>query len=98
MEGLALVRAGDDEGALNAFALSDSAEAWYNQGNSLAHLGRYPEAVQAYQQALAQRHPWREAQENLELVQSLIPKAKKKDKDKEQEISPNLPPDQIKVR
>ena len=34
-KGLALVRAGDDEGALNAFALSDSAEAWYNQGNSL---------------------------------------------------------------
>jgi Ca-activated chloride channel family protein len=95
-KGLALVRAGDDEGALNAFALSDSAEAWYNQGNSLAHLGRYPEAVEAYQQALAHRHPWREAQENLELVQSLIPKAKKKDNDKEQEISPNLPPDQIK--
>jgi Ca-activated chloride channel homolog len=94
-KGLALVRAGDDEGALNAFALSDSAEAWYNQGNSLAHLDRYPEAVEAYQQALARRHSWREAQENLELVQSLIPKAKKKDEDEEQEISPNLPPDQV---
>jgi len=95
-KGLALVRAGDDEGALNAFALSDSAEAWYNQGNSLAHLGRYPEAVEAYQQALARRHLWREAQENLELVQSLIPKAKEKNDEEEQEISPNLPPDQVK--
>jgi Ca-activated chloride channel family protein len=95
-KGLALDRAGDDDGALNAFALRDSAEAWYNQGNVLAHLGRYPEAVEVYQQALIRRHPWREAQENLELVQSLIPKAKKKDTDEEQEISPDVPPDQVK--
>jgi Ca-activated chloride channel homolog len=95
-KGLALDRAGDDDGTLNAFALSDSAEAWYNQGNVLAHLGRYPEAVEVYQQALIRRHPWREAQENLELVQSLIPKAKKKDTDEEQEISPDVPPDQVK--
>lgn len=63
-KGLALSRAGDYEDALNAFALSDSAEAWYNQGNVLAHMGKYPDAVQAYQQALARRHPWPEAQEN----------------------------------
>jgi Ca-activated chloride channel family protein len=93
--GLALTRAGDYEEALNAFALSDSAEAWYNQGDALAHLGKYPEAVQAYQQALARRNPWPEAQDNLALVESLIPKAKNKDKDQEQE-APNLPPDQMK--
>jgi Ca-activated chloride channel family protein len=93
--GLALTRAGDYEEALNAFALSDSAEAWYNQGDALAHLGKYPEAVQAYQQALARRNPWPEALDNLALVESLIPKAKNKDKDQEQE-APNLPPDQMK--
>jgi Ca-activated chloride channel homolog len=95
-KGLALIHAGDDEDALNAFALSDSPEAWYNQGNALAHLNRYPEAVRAYQQALAQRPAWREAQENLELVQSLIPKAKDNDKDEQSEESPDLPPDQVK--
>lgn len=95
--GLALSHAGDYESALNAFALSDSPEAWYNQGNALAHTGKYPEAIQAYQQALARRHPWPEAQENLTLVQSLIPKTKSKDKDKEQqETAPDLPPDQMK--
>jgi Ca-activated chloride channel homolog len=96
--GLSFARAGEYDDALNAFALSDSAEAWYNQGDALAHLGKYPEAVAAYQQALARRHPWPEAQENLALVQSLIPKANDKDKDKEQqqEIPPNLPPDQMK--
>lgn len=97
-KGLAFARAGDFEEALNAFALSDSPESWYNQGNALAHLGKYADAAQAYQQALALRNPWPAAQENLALVQSLIPKPKqdKKAKDKEQEIPPNLPPDQVK--
>jgi Ca-activated chloride channel family protein len=82
---------------LNAFALTDTAEAWYNQGDALAHLGKYPEASLAYQQALARRNPWPEAEENLALVQSLIPKLKDDaKKDEEQEISPNLPPDQMK--
>ena len=94
-KGLTLSRAGNYEDALNAFALSDTAEAWYNQGNALAHMGKYPHAVQAYQQALVRRHPWPEAQENLALVESLIPKAKNKDKD-QQEEAPNLPPDQVK--
>ncbi len=94
--GLAFARAGDYEDALNAFALSDSAEAWYNQGNVLAYLDKYPDAVQAYQQALARRHPWPEAQKNLALVGSLIPKTENKDKNEEQEIAPNLPPDQVK--
>jgi Ca-activated chloride channel family protein len=52
-KGLALSRAGDYGDALSAFALSDSAEAWYNQGNSLTHMSKYPDAVHAYQQALA---------------------------------------------
>ena len=96
--GLAFARAGDFDEAIDAFALSDSPEAWYNQGNALAHLGKYADAAQAYQQALAERHPWPEAQDNLALVQSLIPKPKqnKKKKDEEQEISPDLPPDQMK--
>jgi len=96
--GLAFVRAGQYDNALNAFALSDSAEAWYDQGDALANLGKYPDAVQAYEQALARRHPWSEAQENLALVQSFSPKEKGKDKDKEQqqEIPPNLRPDQMK--
>ncbi len=95
--GIALVKAADYENALNAFVLSDSAESFYDQGNALAHLGKYPEAIAAYRQALERRHPWVEAQENLALVQTLLPRedAQKKD-DEEQEIPPNLPPDQVK--
>jgi Ca-activated chloride channel homolog len=95
--GLASARSGDYEGALNSFALIDTAEAWYNQGDALAHLGKYSQAVTAYQQALARRHPWQKAEENLALVQSLIPKPKADKKDEEeQETAPNLPPDQMK--
>ena len=63
--------------ALNEFALSDAPDAWFNQGDALAHLGKYPEAVHAFQEALARRHPWPDAEQNLELVQSLIPPPKK---------------------
>jgi Ca-activated chloride channel homolog len=94
-KGLALARTVDYENALNAFALNDSAGSWYDQGNALAHLGKYPEAVKAYEQALERRPSWPEAKDNLALVQSLIPKVKKKESD-EEEIAPNLPPDQVK--
>jgi Ca-activated chloride channel homolog len=96
--GIASARAGNYDAALNAFALSDTAEAWYNQGDALAHLGKYPEAGTAYQQALDRRHAWKEAEENLALVQSLIPKPKdeKKKGNEEQEEAPTTPPDQMK--
>jgi Ca-activated chloride channel family protein len=93
-KGLAFARAGDYEDAMNYFALSDTAEAWYNQGNTLSHMGKYREAAEAYKEALARRKSWPEAQENLALVESLIPKPKDKNKDKdEEEQSPDLPPD-----
>ena len=95
--GVASARAGDYNAALNAFVLSDTAEAWYNQGDALAHLGKYPEAVAAFQQALVLRPHWKEAEDNLTLVQSLIPKPKADKKDKEQEAeAPDIPPDQTK--
>jgi Ca-activated chloride channel homolog len=78
----------------NIMASANSAEV--QPRNALAHLGRYAMAIDVYQQALAQRHHWQEAQDNLELVQSLIPKAKKKHEDQVPEIPPNLPLDQVK--
>jgi Ca-activated chloride channel family protein len=96
--GVASARAGDYDAAMNAFALSDTAEAWYNQGDALAYLGKYPEAVATYQQALARRPQWREAEDNIDLVRALIPKPKadKKNNKDEEEEAPDLPPDQTK--
>lgn len=93
-KGLALCRKSDYQAALNQFALIDTPESWFNQGNALAFLKRYPEAVQAYVEALKQRPKWRDAEENLRLVQSLIPPPPKKPD--EDEDAPSLPPDSVK--
>ncbi len=94
-KGISLSHKGDYEAALNTFALVDTPEAWFNQGNSLAHLKRFPEAVHAYSEALKERPHWREAEDNLALVSALIPPPPKKSKE-EQEEAPILKPDEIK--
>ena len=45
---------------------------------------------------MKRRPAWPAAQENLALVQSLIPKPKNKDKNEQEAEAPNLPPDQMK--
>jgi Ca-activated chloride channel family protein len=84
-KGVANARAGDYASALDQFALSDTAEAWYNQGNALAHLHKFSQAVHAYEQALQRKPGWRDAQDNLNLVRSLIPPPKKDD---DQQVAP----------
>jgi Ca-activated chloride channel family protein len=91
--GVALYRAGRYEDAVEAFARVDTAESYYNQGNALARLGRFPAAVASYREALRRRPDWPEAKANLALVQRLIRKEKKKDEESEGE--PNDKPDQI---
>jgi Ca-activated chloride channel family protein len=91
-KGVAFYRAGKFAAAIDAFARVDTPESYYDQGNALAHLGKYPEAVKSYQQALKDRPDWEEAKRNLALVQKLIPPPKKE----EYGEAPDLPPDQIK--
>jgi Ca-activated chloride channel family protein len=90
--GVALYRAGEFADAIEAFALVDTPDSYYNQGNALAHLKKYPQAVKSYEQALKGRPDWPEAKRNLALVQKLIPASKK---DEDYGEAPNLPPDQI---
>ena len=87
-KGIAFTQTGDYTAALNQFALADSPEAWFNQGNALAHLNKLPQAVHAYEQALQLRPGWRQAEENLKLVLSLIPPP---NKDEDQEEAPPNP-------
>jgi Ca-activated chloride channel homolog len=91
-KGVSFARAEKYQEALDQFALVDSAESWFDQGDALAHLGKYPEAVNAFQQALAEKHPWPDAEDNLKLVQSLIPPPKKDEGDEE---APDVAPDKI---
>jgi Ca-activated chloride channel homolog len=91
-KGVAFYRAGRYQDAFEAFARVDTAESYYNQGNALARLGRFPAAVASYQEALKRRPGWHEAEANLALVKSLIPPKPEEDYGQ----APNLKPDQIR--
>jgi len=66
--GIAFYAAEDFESAAGQFSLLDSAEGWFNRGNALAHLERYPDAVAAYEQALERRPEYPEAEANRDYV------------------------------
>ncbi|MEN9945915.1 MAG: hypothetical protein RLZZ293_301 [Pseudomonadota bacterium] len=63
------------------FAQDKTANGWYNQGNSLAQLQRYPDAIKAYKQALKLQTNFPQAKYNLELVEKLL----KQQQDKQQQ-------------
>lgn len=71
--GLAHARAGQWQAAADAFARVDSPAAWFNQAQMLARLGRYSDAVAAYDQALLRLPAWPEALADRERVRALIP-------------------------
>jgi Ca-activated chloride channel family protein len=71
--GLAHAQAGQWQAAADAFARADSAAAWFNQAQALARLGRFVDAVAAYDQALLRVPGWPEALADRERVRALIP-------------------------
>lgn len=92
--GVSLYRAGRYEDAIDAFARVDTAESYFDQGNALANLGKFAEAVAAYREALKRKPDFAAAKANLDLLQRLIP-PKNKDDDQEAQ-DPSEKPDEIK--
>ncbi len=70
--GAALLEAGRHAEAVRALASARDAVSLYNRGNALARTGAYPEAVAAYDEALARDPLNDDAQANRALVLSLI--------------------------
>lgn len=70
--GAALFAAKDFEGAAAVYGRQAGPEGPYNRGISLVFLGRYEEAIAAFEAALAQRPNWREAEENLAIAQARL--------------------------
>ncbi len=94
-KGVAFYRAGDWENAILQFARVDTAEGWFNLGNAYAKSGSHEEAIKAYDEALARRPGWIEAEENRALVVALIPPPEP-ESDEEQQGDPHFKPDEVK--
>jgi Ca-activated chloride channel family protein len=72
LRGTATYRSGDYEGSLESFALAPGADADYNRGNALAQLGRYEEALAAYEAALAEDPGMADAEFNRQAIMELL--------------------------
>lgn len=80
----ALYKAGKYDEALSLFEQDTSANGLYNQGNSLMQQNKYQEAIERYQEALAQDPQLTDAQDNLALAKKLAqdkPDQEQSDKD-----------------
>lgn len=92
--GAALYRAGRFQDAIDAFAESDTAESYYNQGNALMHLDKAEEAITVYKQALKRRPDWPDAKRNLAAAEKFKADKDKQEQDAQQEQA-GMDPDQV---
>lgn len=67
-QGVAMYRAGRFNRAIGAFSNDRDLRSLYNIGNAYAHLGRYDEAVQVFEDVLIEEPDHEDARFNLELV------------------------------
>jgi len=73
-KGAAQYKAGKYEQALKSLEGLESADLWYNKGNALARLSRYPEAIEAYKKALELNPEHKDALYNKALVEKQLKK------------------------
>lgn len=88
-KGLAAYKAAEFNLALASFAKLDSAEAYFYLGNSHARLHQYPQALNAYAQALRLQPVFAQAQFNQALVAEL-----QRQFEADQQVAPEEDPDQ----
>ena len=71
-QGISSYKAQEYEAALQHWSNEESPITSYNRGNALARNGKLPEALQAYDRALAAKPDWEDAQFNRDLVAKLL--------------------------
>ncbi|NNM59454.1 MAG: tetratricopeptide repeat protein [Legionellales bacterium] len=88
-KGVAYYRAGEYQQAYQLFSNDNSLEGYYNRGNALAHLGKYQEAINAYDEVLKQNPQFTEASYNKALLEDLLKQQQKQDSNSSQNNSQN---------
>lgn len=73
----AAYRAGDYESALREYERTTGADGVYNKGNALARLGRYEEAISAYDEALRLAPDMADAKTNRQVVEEFLKEQKR---------------------
>jgi len=71
--------------ACNADTLPLQEHAYFNEGNALAHLQRYQEAITSYEKALTCNADNQQAQENSALLKKLLEQKQQEEKNKDQQ-------------
>lgn len=71
LSGQAWYRSGEHANAVEVWSRLGSADAHYNRGNALAHLGEYTAAIEAYDQALAIEPDMEDALANRALLEQM---------------------------
>jgi Ca-activated chloride channel family protein len=74
--GSAAYRAGDYASAAGDYARAHGADGAYNQGNALAKLGRYEDAIAAYDQALKAAPDMADAKANRKAIEDFLKQSK----------------------
>ena len=83
--GSALYRQNNYAEALEKFAQVEGADADYNRGNALARLGKYEEAIKAYDEALQQQPGMQDAIDNKAAVEALLNQQGNDDKQQDEQ-------------
>ena len=71
LSGQAWYRSGEHANAVEAWSRLNAADAHYNRGNALAHLGEYDAAIKAYDEALAIEPGMEDALTNRALLEQM---------------------------
>ncbi len=72
----ALYRAGNYQQALEQYGQFDNADTLYNKGNALANLQKFPEAINAYNEALKHNPKLKDAKINRDYINKLLEQKK----------------------
>jgi Ca-activated chloride channel family protein len=89
LSGQAWYRSEEHANAVEAWSRLDAADAHYNRGNALAHLGEYDAAINAYDEALALEPEMEDALANRALLEQMKQQQEQQGEDESGEGEPS---------